>query len=287
MLLVLLVSLLAACGPTSEPQIVEKVVTKEVEKEVTVVETVEVEKEVVKEVEVTVPPEPGEPKSVTMTYFEEPDTMNWMYSGMWYAGITFDLFHVPMWFFDDKLEMVPEIAAEIPSVANGGLSDDGLQVTIKFRPEVTWSDGTPLTAHDYVFTYEMLMADGNAVQSRYPFDTFVESVTALDDHTLQVAMNEPYAAWYIGLNIRPLPKHVLEPVFEAEGSIDTAEWNRNPTVAMVPFCLGSGRRRVTWSLKRTRATGAASPNWTRSLSGSRRTTRRRWRPSRREIRTLV
>jgi peptide/nickel transport system substrate-binding protein len=186
-------------------------------------------------VEVTVPPESGELKSVTMTYFEEPDTMNWMYSGMWYSSITFDLFHVPMWFFDDKLEMVPEIAAEIPSVANGGLSDDGLQVTIMFRQEVMWSDGTPLTAHDYVFTYEMIMADGNAVQSRYPFDTFVESVTALDDYTLQVVMNEPYAGWYIGLNIRPLPKHVLEPVFEAEGSIDTAEWNRNPTVGVGPF----------------------------------------------------
>ncbi|MGD2205336.1 MAG: ABC transporter substrate-binding protein [Anaerolineae bacterium] len=48
---VLVLSALAACGPTPEPQVVEKIVTKEVEKEVKVVETVEVEKEVVKEVE--------------------------------------------------------------------------------------------------------------------------------------------------------------------------------------------------------------------------------------------
>ena len=235
--LVVVLSLLAACGATPEPETVvqtvevEKTVVETVEVEKTVVETVEVEKEV------TVPPPPGEPKVVTMTYFEEPDNMNWMYSSMWYSKITHDLFHIPMWFFDDQLEMVPEIAAEIPSVANGGLSDDGLQVTIKFRPEVMWTDGTPLTAHDYVFTYEMIMADGNAVQSRYPFDTFVKSVTAVDDYTLQVDMNEPYAAWYIGLNIRPLPKQVFEPIFEAEGTIDTAEWNRNPTVGVGPFLL--------------------------------------------------
>jgi peptide/nickel transport system substrate-binding protein len=221
--LVLVASIvLTACGG-------EEVEVTQVTTEETVAETTDVE--------ATVPPEPEEPKVVTMTYFEEPDTMNSLYSGMWYADITFDLFHLPMWLFDDKLEMVPEIAAEIPSVANGGLSDDGLQVTIKFRPEVMWSDGTPLTAHDYVFTYDMIMDNGNAVQSRYPFDTFVESVTAVDDHTLQVVMNEPYAAWYIGLNIRPLPKHVFEPVFEAEGTIDTAEWNRNPTVGDGPFVL--------------------------------------------------
>ena len=70
-----------ACQPAGDEPIVEGAAPEEAE------EVAPVEEE-----------EPGEPKSVTMTYFEEPDTMNWMYSGMWYADITFDLFNVPMWF---------------------------------------------------------------------------------------------------------------------------------------------------------------------------------------------
>jgi ABC-type transport system substrate-binding protein/ABC-type branched-subunit amino acid transport system substrate-binding protein len=189
-------------------------------------------------VEAVAPPPPtGEPKSITITFFEEPDTMNPWYTGMWFTVITYEFWLTPLWFFDDKLEMVPELVAEIPSVENGGVSEDGLVVTIKLRDGVEWSDGTPLTANDYVFTYEMIMADGNAVQSRYPFDTFVESVTALDDQTIQIVMTEPYAAWNIGLRLNLLPKHILEPVFEAEGTIDNAEWNRNPTVGVGPFVL--------------------------------------------------
>ncbi|MHA1944254.1 MAG: ABC transporter substrate-binding protein, partial [Candidatus Thorarchaeota archaeon] len=184
-------------------------------------------------------PEPsGEPKSVTMTFFEEPDTMNPLYTGMWFGYIPTNFYLAPMWWVNDELDLVPELAAEIPSVENGGLSEDGTVLTVKLRDDITWSDGTPVTAHDFVFTYEMYMADGNAgVQSRYPYDTFVESYTALDDHTFQIVMTEPFAAWSTGMNESPLPKHVLEPVFEAEGTIDNADWNRNPSVSVGPFTL--------------------------------------------------
>ncbi len=176
-----------------------------------------------------------EAKAITITFFEEPDTMNPLYTSMWFAGLPTDFWLVPLWYFDEQGTMIPELAAELPTVENGGISEDGTVLTIKLRPEV-WSDGTPLTADDFVFHYEMIMDDGNAVQSRYPFDTFVESVTALDDQTLEVVMSEPYAAWATGLfPTAPLPKHILEPVFEAEGTIDGADWNRNPTVGVGPF----------------------------------------------------
>ncbi len=252
MLSVLVISLvLTACGEkevevtrivTEKETVVETVVETVIEKE-TVVETV-VEKETVVEtvveketviVEVTVPPPPAEPKSITITFFEEPDTLNPWYTGMWFSAITENFWLVPLWMFDDNLDMVPELAAEIPTKENGGLSEDGLVLTVELRDDIVWSDGTPITADDFVFTYEMIMADGNAVQTRYPFDTFVESVEALDDQTLQIVMSEPYAAWNTGLDLQPFPRHVLEPVFEAEGSIDEADWNRNPTVSVGPF----------------------------------------------------
>jgi peptide/nickel transport system substrate-binding protein len=84
------------------------------------------------------------------------------------------------------------------------------------------------------------MSDANTAYSRYPWDTYVESVSAVDEHTLQVKLLEPYADWstslFVGLS-RVIPEHILKPVFETEGTIDNAEWNRQPTVGNGPFLL--------------------------------------------------
>jgi peptide/nickel transport system substrate-binding protein len=183
--------------------------------------------------------EPAELKTITITFFEEPDSLNPLYTTMWFAQLAYNLTHLSFWNFDDSQNANLELAAEFPTKENGGISEDDLTITIPLRQDAMWTDGTPVTAHDYVFTYEMVMAEGNAVQSRYPFDTFVESVTALDDYTVEIVMNEPYVAWASGFDagIDFLPKHILEPVFDAEGTIDNAEWNRNPTVTNGPYKL--------------------------------------------------
>jgi peptide/nickel transport system substrate-binding protein len=172
-----------------------------------------------------------------MTFFEEPDNLNQNYTTMWFAQLASDLLQLSFWQFDDEKNISLELAAEFPTMENGLISEDGLTLTIPLREDAVWTDGTPVTAHDYVFTYEMIMADGNAVQSRYPFDTFVESVTALDDYTVEIVMNEPYVGWAVGLDWNILPEHVLRPVFEAEGTIDNAEWNRDQSVTNGPFKL--------------------------------------------------
>ncbi len=187
--------------------------------------------------EPTEAPPPAAPKTATMPFFEEPDTLNELYSQMWFAGLAFDLMNLSFWQFDDVQEINLELAAEFPTIENGLISEDGLTVTIPLREDVIWTDGAPVTANDYVFTYEMFMDEGNAVQTRYPFDTFVESITALDDYTVQIVMTEPYVGWAVGFDVNFLPKHILEPVFEAEGTIDNADWNRDQSVTNGPFKL--------------------------------------------------
>ena len=180
---------------------------------------------------------PAEPKTATITFFEEPDTLNWYYTDMWFAQLAIAFQTLSLWQIDDTGALNMELALEAPTLANGGISADGLTLTIKLREEAVWTDGTPVTAHDYVFAVDMIMDNGNAVQSRYPFDTYVESYQAIDDHTLEIVMNAPFAGWWVGFDIPFLPKHVLQPVFDAEGTIDNADWNRNPTVANGPFVL--------------------------------------------------
>ncbi|MBN1581246.1 MAG: transporter substrate-binding domain-containing protein [Anaerolineae bacterium] len=192
------------------------------------------------EVAVEPPPEEpsGEPKSVTMTFFEEPDTLNSMYSGMWFAALAIDLINPGFWYFDEKLEVSLEMAAEFPTKDNGLISEDGLTIEIPINPDANWSDGTPVTADDFVFTYDMILDSGNInVGSTWPYDSYLESVTAQDDKTLVIQFTESFAPWATTMFGFVLPKHILEPVYEAEGTIDDAEWNRNPTVVNGAYLL--------------------------------------------------
>ncbi len=240
--LTMLIGLAVACGPTPEPQVIEKTVKETVIVEGTpqvvekvVTEVVEKEATTIVEVEkvVTATPEPVS-KVVTFAWTQEPDNMNWLYSNMWFSSILQQLFHCWAWEFDDDNTPFPNLVTEIPSMDNGGLTDDGLVLTMNLRDDIVWSDGTPITADDFVFTYDMIMDTANTVSSVYPYD-YVASVEALDERTVVVTFSEPFAPWQSLLWRGVLPKHILQPVYEADGSIDEAEWNMAPTVGCGPF----------------------------------------------------
>jgi peptide/nickel transport system substrate-binding protein len=97
------------------------------------------------------------------------------------------------------------------SIVSWQTSKDGLIDKIVLRDDLVWSDGKPLTAHDYEFLYQVVMSDGvpvlalrqNLVQMKY--------VKAYDDHTLVVFFKEPFASNTNTLaNFPCLPKHVYE-----------------------------------------------------------------------------
>src|SRR5438045_6644135 len=68
-----------------------------------------------------------------------------------YAG---RLFYEPLAGWDAEGNLVAQLAAEIPSVKNGGVAKDGLSVTWKLKKNVAWHDGKPFTADDVVVTWE-------------------------------------------------------------------------------------------------------------------------------------
>ena len=203
------------------------------------------------------PEEPAAPTfsgTVTITFVQEPDNLNPLYTSMYFSQITRELWLKGLWNFDENANPVPVLAKEIPSLENGGLSADGKTITIKLRDDTTWSDGEPVTADDFVFTYDMIMSDQNVPQGRYPYEEYVTSVTAPDSTTLVVTFSEPFAAWLTTIFMYVLPQHILQPVFEADGTIDNAEWNRNPTVGVGPFVLSEWETGSHLAFK-------ANPNW--------------------------
>src|SRR5213593_2664656 len=94
------------------------------------------------------------------------------------------------------------LAAEIPTVANGGVAKDFTSVTWKLRTGVKWSDGTPFTADDVVGTYTY-MCDEKTAASTVDVCEGVKSVTAKDPNTAVVtyAQAQPfYFQWGVGFN---------------------------------------------------------------------------------------
>ena len=227
LLLVMSLALAACTGPsgTTETQATEEPAAEE-----PVVEEPAVEEPAVEEPAA----EEGDRQIATFIWTQEFDTLSPLYTSMWFSTITYSLWNTWAWNFDENLEPIPVLVTEIPTSENGGISEDGRTLTFKLRDDIVWSDGEPITADDFIFTYEMNVAPGNTVSSTYPYDQ-VESIEAPDAQTVVVTFTEPFAPWLATLWHSILPAHVLRPVFDADGTLDEAEWNLAPTVSVGPY----------------------------------------------------
>jgi peptide/nickel transport system substrate-binding protein len=85
---------------------------------------------------------------------------------------------------------VPNLAAEIPTVDNGGVSKDLKSVTWKLKQGIKWSDGSDFTADDVVFTYKY-MSDPKTAATDSANAEGVQDVTAKDPMTVVVTWKDP------------------------------------------------------------------------------------------------
>ncbi len=173
-------------------------------------------------------------KVATFIFTQEFDNLNPLYTNQWFTGITYQIWSCYAWNYDDQNNPVPVLVKEMPTAENGGISADGKVLTFTLRDDLVWSDGEPLTADDFVFTYEMYMDPNNTVSSQSPYDE-MESVVAADPQTVVVTFKDVFAPWAATLWKGIIPKHVLQPVFEADGNLNAAEYNRAPIVGCGPF----------------------------------------------------
>ena len=134
--------------------------------------------------------ERGRDGQLNILYWQAPSTLNPFLSGGTKEVESASLIIEPLVRFDQDGEMVPFLAAEIPTVENGGVAEDLTSITWKLKEGVTWSDGTPFTANDAVFTWTYCTdPEGGCAQASY-FDG-VTNVEAIDDLTLKVTFAEP------------------------------------------------------------------------------------------------
>lgn len=143
----------------------------------------------------------------------------------------------PLAHYDETGAMVPNLVDEIPTVDNGGVSEDLKSITWTLSSGLKWSDGSPVTAADVAFTAEYCLHPEGGCQQASNF-TDVESVEALDDSTVKVnfsvAKPFPYGP-FVGAQVPVLQKAQFENCMGAKAPTCT-EANFQP-IGTGPFMV--------------------------------------------------
>ena len=134
--------------------------------------------------------ERGSSGHVNIIYWQAPTIMNPYLSGGTKEMDASSLVLEPLARYDHEGQIVPWLAEEVPTVDNGGVAEDLKSITWKIRDDILWSDGTPLTAADVVFSAEYCMHPEGGCAYRNNFDDVI-NVEALDDHTVLVEFSTP------------------------------------------------------------------------------------------------
>jgi peptide/nickel transport system substrate-binding protein len=174
------------------------------------------------------------PITVTIGWVGQFDILNPYYSDSEFSKFVQQLWLPTAWAFDDRSNPQPTLVEELPSLANNGISADGKTITMKLRKDLVWSDGAPLTSADFAFTYQMATNSENINIIPDAFD-LVTGVDTPDPYTLVTHLSQADTQWLIDLWPGVLPRHILEPVFQQNGTIDDADWNSAPNVGAGPY----------------------------------------------------
>lgn len=129
--------------------------------------------------------ERGRDGNLSIIYWQAPSIMNPYLSGGTKELEAASLVIEPLARYNQDGELTPWLVDEIPTVENGGVSEDLTSITWKLSDGIMWSDGTPVTSEDVKFSWEYCTADGGGcAQAEKYLD--VESVDTPDAQTIVV-----------------------------------------------------------------------------------------------------
>jgi peptide/nickel transport system substrate-binding protein len=145
--------------------------------------------------------------------------------------------------YDDHAKPVPDAVSEIPTIANGDVSRDGLTLKYKLRHGIKWHDGVELTCRDLRFTWQVMMNPKNNVVTTDGWSD-IRDVDCSDPYVAVVHLKKIYAPflqqlWSVNGNGPILPEHLLGKLNDNAGSLNSAPYNSAP--------IGSGPYKfVSW-----------------------------------------
>lgn len=159
--------------------------------------------------------------------------------------------------YNSKAQPVPDALREIPTVANGDVSKDGLTLKYKLRTNMKWQDGEPVTCNDLKFTWQVVMNPRNNVVTTDGYKD-IGSIDCSNPYVAVIHMKRLYAPfleqlWSVNGNAPILPEHLLAKYNDDKGSFNTAPYNSLP--------IGSGPFKVVAWDRGTAVRMVANPDF--------------------------
>lgn len=181
----------------------------------------------------TGPATPVAPSQAVLVIPEDPGTLNQYLAASPIVRQVADALTGPLATVDADGQYVPVLAAKLPTLANGGVSEDLKRVTWTLRPGLRWSDGHPITSDDIKFTWEAVSHPDSGAVPAVPFH-LIESIETPDELTAVVHYREVNLGYLQQFMSGLLPRHATgDP-----GQMLNWAWNMQP-VGAGPFVLES------------------------------------------------
>jgi peptide/nickel transport system substrate-binding protein len=148
-------------------------------------------------------------------------------------------------------DLIPFAAKEY--VVSWQTSKDHMMDKVVMRDDLVWSDGKPITAHDVVFSYQLIMSNAVPVPAMRTGTDQLRWVEAYDDHTLVYFHKEALATNMFNLNFQVIPKHVFEKSVVEDPTLRNSAYHRdleNHPVSGGPYEISRWSRGQEVLLKR-------------------------------------
>jgi len=159
----------------------------------------------------------GTGKTLVMGFSQEPDTFVAGEGGLYVTNVVSNMVYSSLVIIDDLMRPLPDLAVEVPTLDNGDAvmvgdgADQHLETTFRLRQDATFSDGTPFTADDVIFSWKLTLnpvwgsAAGNDLESKY------SDVVKKDAHTVVFKMMSENQAKAAGMTDQKGP--VIHPFY--------------------------------------------------------------------------
>jgi peptide/nickel transport system substrate-binding protein len=176
-------------------------------------------------------------KAIKIIISEDPPSFNPMVADTGFDAMVMELVLLGMTDVDPNGVVFPELAAELPTVENGGVAVDeeagSMSVTWKLRQDVQWQDGQPVTADDVLFTWNAIQDPDTG--SWIPGIDSIDSVEKVDQYTFVINYSAIYPGYLTQFGGEQL---AIWPAHYCDASQGFVAWDcgRNP-LSDGPFIL--------------------------------------------------
>ncbi len=134
---------------------------------------------------------------IVIVIAEDPPSFNATLTDTGYDALVMELVMLGLADIDPSGNIFPELAEELPTLENGDVildEENGtMDVIWKLRGDITWEDGTPVSADDVIFTYEAITDPENGAWIQ-GID-YIDSVEKVNDHTVIIHYNSIYPGY--------------------------------------------------------------------------------------------